>query len=148
MLLLLLRAWWCLTPWCELYVGAGGAECAMSWSQCSLLSTGHSAREFLWAEWESFTLCPLVCPLKTTVIFNSQPACLSKFLQENMGKINCRSEWRATLNFLPNMKKLLYWHIWETLDLVMFSIDQTQLLQSSLNLQIIKLHVKGFLVGS
>lgn len=25
-------------------------ECAMSWSQCSLLSTGHSAREFLWAE--------------------------------------------------------------------------------------------------
>lgn len=25
-------------------------ECAMSWSQCSLLSTGHSARELLWAE--------------------------------------------------------------------------------------------------
>lgn len=31
-------------------------ECAMSWSQCSLLSTGHSAREFLWAEWDSITL--------------------------------------------------------------------------------------------
>lgn len=35
---------------CEMYVGAGGVECAMSWSQCSLLSTGHSAREFMWAE--------------------------------------------------------------------------------------------------
>lgn len=37
-------------PQCEMYVGAGGVECAMSRSQCSLLSTGHSAREFLWAE--------------------------------------------------------------------------------------------------
>ncbi|KAI9530530.1 hypothetical protein NQZ68_000020 [Dissostichus eleginoides] len=37
-------------PQCEMYVGAGGVEGAMSWSQCSLFSTGHSAREFLWAE--------------------------------------------------------------------------------------------------
>lgn len=54
---------------CEMYVGAGGLECAMSWSQCSLLSTGHSAREFLWADWECITLCPHICPLKNTVIF-------------------------------------------------------------------------------
>lgn len=37
-------------PLCEMYVGAVGVECAMSWSQRSLFSTGHSAREFLWAE--------------------------------------------------------------------------------------------------
>lgn len=60
------KAYW---PPCEMFVGAAGVECAMSWSQCSILSTGHSAREFLWAEWRSITLCPLACPVKSTVIF-------------------------------------------------------------------------------
>lgn len=66
-----------------MYVGTGGVECAMSWSQCSLLSTGHSAREFLWVEWESITLCPHICPLKTTVII-----CKKKVRQLSCGCLN------------------------------------------------------------
>lgn len=45
-------------------VGAVGVERVMSWSQCSLLSTGHSAKDAVGCEWEITTLCLLVCPLK------------------------------------------------------------------------------------
>lgn len=73
-----------------MHVGAAGVECAMFPSQCSFLSTGHSAREFLWAEWESIALCPHICPLKNDSHLpmskkkeKSQAGCL------NIVKVSC-----------------------------------------------------------
>lgn len=83
-------------------------ECAMSWSQCSLLSTGHSAREFLWAEWDSITL-PTHLSSKKTSHLHTQAKKKKKMLKWD-GLFECTQDLigyvsRITHNSLQQTKR-------------------------------------------